>query len=405
METAMISLFHEDDPARVAFEDFQETFGSDDVFIVLLEPPQVFEAGFLEQLEALHHELADQVPHVAAVTSLVNARLTQVDGDLLMVGDMMENVPSSPEEMALFRETVLRNPLYRDSLVTADGGFTAIVIEPELWIPPAPGDDSSEARPIREPEHAEMLARIDVLVEPLRKAGIEVHVSGNPVVSVVLEEAILADTSRLVPMTMVVVILLLAVLFRRISGVVLPLVAVTASVVSSLGVMAALDIPLGNATTILPTLLLVVGIADAVHVLTIFYQAYDRGLDKSAAIIEAFGHSGPPVILTTLTTAAAFASFGVADVAWVAELGVAAPIGVGFALLYTVLLLPALTALIPLRRRKASGSTKPGLGDGLLAWIGRASAGRSGAVVGAWVVLTLVAGVGFRDLRLSQNGM
>jgi len=403
LDTSMLNLFHEDDPTRVAFEEFQELFGSDDVIIVLLEPPDVFDAEFLAQLRGLHSTLDAKVPYLDGITSLLDARKVYRDGRRLVVEDLLEEIPDSPEAMAQLREIVLADPLYRNTLVSADGRFTALVLVPDLELPASMVEEGGSSKVV-EIHHAEMLAVIDDVLVPLSDGGVGVWVSGNPVVSAVLGEAILADMGKLVPMTFVAVILLLSALFRRVTGVVFPLAVVGATVVSTMGVMGTLGIALTNVTTLLPTLLMVVGIADSVHVLTLFYQCHGRDPDKRAAIVEAFAHSGPPVLLTSFTTAAAFASFAVADVAWVTDLGVAAPIGVLFALFYTVVALPALIALVPVRHRKV-GPAGASRGDRALAWLGERSARRAGLVVAVWVLLLAVAGMGFRDLRLSQMGL
>ena len=59
------------------------------------------------------------------------------------------------------------------------------------------------------------------------------------------------------------------------------------------------------------------------------------------------GHSGLAIVMTSLTTAAGLASFSTAEVASVADLGVFAGVGVMLALFYTIILIPALLAIIP----------------------------------------------------------
>jgi len=132
LDTSMTGLFHEDDPARLAFESLRETFGCDDVLVILLQPPELFDAAFLGQLGAIHRQLEAEVPHVAAITSLVNARRTYGVGDRLVVEDLMDEAPATAEAVAALRAVVMGSPLYRGSLVSADWRFTGIVVEPEV---------------------------------------------------------------------------------------------------------------------------------------------------------------------------------------------------------------------------------------------------------------------------------
>ena len=98
------------------------------------------------------------------------------------------------------------------------------------------------------------------------------------------------------------------------------------------------------------------GVGDSVHVLTIFYRNFQQSNDKRQAIIDAVAYTGLPVLMTSLTTAVGLLSFIWADIAIIAQLGYIAPVGVILALLYTLILLPALIAVFPVRMKKATVS-------------------------------------------------
>ena len=151
------------DPARLALEDFRENFGNDELFIILLHPPDVFDSGFLTRLERVHQKLEEAVPYLADINSLVNARLTRGEEDKLIVGELLERVPDTPEAMAAFRTTVLTNPLYRNSLVSGDGRYTAIGIEPDLYHLADPLSEE-EPRKLETAEYAQMLEQIEAIL-------------------------------------------------------------------------------------------------------------------------------------------------------------------------------------------------------------------------------------------------
>jgi predicted RND superfamily exporter protein len=154
----------------------------------------------------------------------------------------------------------------------------------------------------------------------------------------------------------------------------------------------------------LTSFLLVVGIADAVHILAIFYPHYREHGDKRAAIVHALGHSGLAVLMTSVTTAAGLLSFIAADVKPIADLGIAAPIGIGFALVYTVILLPAMIAVFPMRRGKPKGE-QLSLMDRLLAAVARMSCSRPVLILVIALIITIVSVAGMTRLRFSQNGV
>jgi predicted RND superfamily exporter protein len=65
-------------------------------------------------------------------------------------------------------------------------------------------------------------------------------------------------------------------MFRRITGVLLPLVIVGSSLLCTVGIMAFLKVPIKVPTQILPSFLLAVGVGTSVHILAIFFRNYDR---------------------------------------------------------------------------------------------------------------------------------
>ena len=57
IDTSMEGFLHEEDPALLAYNAFRDQFGRDEVIIVALQPPDVFDLDFLQALASLHDEL------------------------------------------------------------------------------------------------------------------------------------------------------------------------------------------------------------------------------------------------------------------------------------------------------------------------------------------------------------
>jgi predicted RND superfamily exporter protein len=204
---------------------------------------------------------------------------------------------------------------------------------------------------------------------------------------------------------MAIIVLVLFVVFRRVSGVVLPLVTVALSLVATAGLMVLLDIPLSLTTEVMPPFLMAVGVCYSVHLLAIFYQRLAAGAPREEAIAGALRHSGLAIVMTSLTTAGGLVSFAWADVAQVSELGMVAPIGVVLALVFSVALLPALLAVAPLRGERARTRPRNRLLLRLVVGAGALSARRPWAVVAASCVVLALAAVGVTRLRFANDYM
>ena len=112
--------------------------------------------------------------------------------------------------------------------------------------------------------------------------------------------------------------------------------------------------------------------------------------------------------MTSLTTAGAMASFAFADLTPLAGLGIAAPTGVMLALVYSLVLLPALVAVLPIRRRASarvenSGERKPDRFDRVLAGIGAFSSRRPWLVIAAWCTLAAASIYGAAQLEVTHR--
>ncbi len=422
IDTSTESFLHPDDPVMAEYERFRERFGRDDTILVSVRPVETFGAESLRRLATLHADLEAQVPHVAQITSMVNARNTRGDGDRLVVGDLLETWPETDEARAALRERVLANPLYRNALISADGTTTVVAIELARFADTGgesiedalaffDGSEDAVPRPrLTDEETHQVVAAVDEVVERHRSEGFALHVAGTPAVTDALKIELMRDMRRFVLLALAVVLALLYVTFRTAAAVALPLVVVVLALLSTLGLMGHLGVAVTLPIVILPSFLLAVGVGASVHLLTIHRHGIRRGLAPRDAIVGAMGHSGLPVLLTSLTTAAGLGSFSAAEVAPIADLGRFAAAGVLIALLYTLTLVPAGLSLWPRRRsgRTASPGTLPGEGparrlDRALERIAHWSVTNARPIAGVSLVAVAVAVGMAAQLRFSHD--
>jgi len=134
------------------------------------------------------------------------------------------------------------------------------------------------------------------------------------------------------------------------------------SLLSTISIMAITGTAIKVPTQILPSFLLAVGVGTSVHILAIFFHHFQQHRDKRQGNVYAMGHSGLAIVMTNITTATGLMSFSTADVAPIADLGIFAGIGVLLAFFYTVTLLPALLAIVPLKKNPLLASLSNGNG-------------------------------------------
>jgi predicted RND superfamily exporter protein len=363
----------EDDPVRRTYDAFRAQFGREEMIAIAIEPPEVFDLRFLERLAAFHRDIEDEVPHVSDVTSLVNARYTHGRGDELIVQDLLEEWPQNQQQLAALRERVLSNPLYRNHLISSDARLTTVMIELDTYsggsgeLDELAGFGSSEAGAgsgegpppfLTAAETAASAEALERVMARYQAADFGLHVAGGPLAEVSLMEAIQRDIAVFVAVSLLVMSLLLYLLFRRVSGVVLPLLVVFLALLCTLGTMALAGVAVTLPIQVLPTFLLAVGVCASVHILSLFFEMHRSGSRREKAIAYALGHSGRAVVMTSLTTAAGLASFTTSELTPVMHFGIFGAVGVLFALLFTlVLLAPAL--LVTMEPAKPRAAQRP----------------------------------------------
>ncbi len=369
IDTAVENFLPEDAPARIAYMNFREQFGREELIILAIDPPAVFDLGFLAKLRDLHAELESKVPHLDEVQSLINVRATYGSDDELIVEDLLESFPETEQALEAMRERVMSTPLYLNTVISESASFTSLVITLSLYSSDADGGeeldgfddlddlddldaDTVEVQPVllTGAEIAESLAVIAEIAEKYRADDFSIYLAGAPPLQEAVAGKMGRDMPRFIAMMLATVAIVLFAMFRRLSGVLLPMLMVVLSLVSTMGAFAASGAMLTPPTQVLPTLLLAAGTGAAVHILKIFYLQFDTGDSAQDAVVYAIRHSGLPVLMTSLTTAGGLLSFLSAGLMPIVHLGMFAPFGILLSLMYCLVLLPALVSVLPLRR-------------------------------------------------------
>lgn len=372
IDTSAESLLKKTDAGRILYDDFLEQFGRSEIILIAIESDQIFDDAFLHRLKELHTDLKNEVPYTKRIFSLVNARKIWGDTEALHIEKLLANWPETPIDMPELKAYTLNNSFYKNNIISADGKVTAIVIEVDAFLVDArktddplgfdhPDNDTASPSATTTPqeftnkESEKMVTAVKNVIRRYQADDFKIALSGSPVIIHAFNQLTRTDMFRCGTIALIGIIFSLAVLFRRISGVLLPLIIITSAMISTIALMAMMHISIKMTTTVLPAFLLAVGVADSVHILAIFFRQFQRGHTKEESIIFAVRHSGLAVLMTSLTTAAGLFSFSFAELTAIAEMGLFAAAGVILALAYTIVLLPPLLAVLPISRNLDQG--------------------------------------------------
>ncbi|MGC1506915.1 efflux RND transporter permease subunit [Ketobacter nezhaii] len=352
-DSSIEGFLPEDSSVVKSYIDFKEIFGRDETFIITVQTDDPYTQTFATQLHALHQQLMDEVPYINSVDSLANARHTYGADDTLYVDDLLpETLPDDPAEIQKLKDYALTNENYQNFLISADSHTVALIVRLNSF---AYEKDSSGELHRRYLDEADMLTAYEKLNDiTTQYQGVisdEVDLTGGMPISLVLSELTRLDFIVLSGLANLIIGIVLMIIFKRASGVFLPLLIMALGVTITMSMMAILGTPIQVSTSILPAFLLAVCVGDSIHLLTIFYRYYDDGAEKIQALSNAMGHTGLAMLFTSITTAAGLLSFAMSELTMVSSLGIYGALGSIVAFALSISILPCVIALAPVKRR------------------------------------------------------
>lgn len=323
-------FFPADDPETQFFNQYRETFGSDNDFIIigLANDGGIFEQSFLTQLAALTDSLktASHVTHVTSPTNIKQLRFdplfdTPIERPYLRF--------DQPEHYAQDSTRIFEQPGLVGSIFSPNGKAVAVFVKTENYI-------SKKKADVLSADLDRIFSHFDFD---------EVHIAGRAPGQAYYVELLQNEFILFISLSIVLITVFLVIAFRSFWGVWVPLLVVLMAVVWTVGLLAHLGKPLGIMLNILPVIIFVVGVSDVVHLVTRYFEVLRSGAQKMQALKTAFREVGFATFLTSLTTGIGFLTLTTSPIVPINEFGLYTAIGILLAFILAFTLLPSVLAL------------------------------------------------------------
>jgi predicted RND superfamily exporter protein len=382
IETTNASLDSRDPEKVAAYERFKATFGSDEDLLLAVAHPALLEAEGIGLVAALSERIS-RIDGVHRVLSLANAE-ELVPGEL--GAEPRPVVPpglEGPELAGRVREALDRNPDLAGLFVSADRRTAAILIE----IEDRPGDLHYRGA---------LIERLRAIADEVGRDGVSLHLTGIAVQKHDVSEMIARDTRVLMPLAVGVLGATLAVFFRRLLGVLLPLAVTGITVAWTLGAYRLAGLELNAITSLLPPVLMVLSLAVSVHLIQGWLDA--SGPDPVARVRRVVLEQLFPCFFCSLTTALGFASLATTDTPAVHLFGLFAALGVLISFAVGMTLVPVGLSFLPPPASAREVPQHP-LVRRALAWAAETAAAHPGRVLLVFAGITALALAGLPRVR------
>jgi hypothetical protein len=395
IDTDPENMLEPDQADRVYYDRVKEEFGIRDLIVVgIVDPETVFRPEALEQIARATDEILRIrgviIPDVVSLTTTDNVKSS---GGLLDVRPVMPAVPRSEEALEQLRADIAENPFLADKIASSDG--TAVA----LYVPIERKDMSYRiAGEIREIMERQLLP------------GQSFHLAGLPVAEDTFGHEMFVQMAIVAPATFIVILVLVFLMFR--SAVFLVPVGLDAmfAVIWAMGLLIGTGQTVHIMSSMIPVFLMPIAILDDVHVLSGFFDRYralyDVGGDRRQALLEGMRPLYRPMLFTSLTSAAGFASLALADIPPVRVFGLFVAFGILAAWLFSMTMVPAIISLVGEKHLAhivgRMGGKAPVL-DRVLGPVGRFASSRARTVLVLSIALLVAGALGVARIRVNDN--
>ncbi len=327
-DNALTVWFLETDPQLQTYQQFHDEFGNDEVILLHVKNEEgIFTPSVLRDVESLSNAV-ESIDGVARVHSILTVQDAWDTAEGLVFRPLIPDpVPDDEELIESAGARTVNNPLFVDRLVDAEGTQTMLWAEMEVM-------DDLDA--VRDRVVADVRQKAtDVMgKEKFAMGGVGVIYSG-------LNVATERDFGIFLSVSYLLMFLLMWWIFRNLRIVAAAIGVISVGTLISLGLYGLFGHQLNMVTVVIPILVIVLGIADAVHMPSIFLtlRRGDPSVSSGELVVRTLRCVGLPSLLTTLTTMGSFLALTSSPMAVIRNLGIYSAIGIGAALFATIVLM------------------------------------------------------------------
>ena len=385
--------FNKNDPRLVELEQFEDTYAVSDSLLVVVAPPgdTIFTRDAMLAVEGLTEALW-QTPYTTRVTSITNYSHTEGDEDGLIVEPLVADADALLDEAEAdrVREIALTGLETAGRLVSRDGRLGALIVSLAL-----PDED-------REQKKVEVVEALYSIVDEQRTIHPDVvyHVYGELLLDQTIRKALDEDMSILAPIAFVTMMLVAVVVLRSVWGVFGILVMLIAVVASGFGFAGWSGLKFYGESAAALFVLMAIAVAHSVHLIQGMTKGMQRGMERRVAITHSLHINAGPIFLTSITTAIGFLSLNFSEMPPFRVMGNIVAFGSMCAFVYSIALLPALLAMMPMRAPSKQDNETQFL-DRLANFV----VSKSTMLLCIFFVVSLASAIGVSRIELNDNNL
>jgi len=334
-------FFPQNDTDLDYFLEYRKTFENDNDFTLISigNKQGIFDTTFLQKAHQFTLEL-EQLEHVEKVVSptTIKTPIFNSFGFIEVPLLHINNVKKLKQDSI----RISASEEFKKTLFSSDFNSICVVVYNSQIITKEASD--------------ELLGNLELTIEKYKFK--EVHYAGKIRGQKTYLTKMRLELILFLSISLILIITFLYLSFKSLYGIIVPLLTVFIAITGVLGIMQVTGKSLDVMSTLLPTILFVVGMSDAVHILNRYVEELRSGKDKISAIKVTFKEVGLATLFTSLTTAVGFCTLIMVPIRPMQDFGIYSAVGVILAFVVAILFLPATLTLLPEPKIATKNSAK-----------------------------------------------
>ncbi len=410
VDTDPENMLSPEEPVRIFHNEMKERFNLNDIIVVGVvneEHPQgVFNQASLERVYTLTEyaktlqgqTIGSDDPRAGVVRADIIAPSTVDNIEQGGVGTvrfewLMPQPPENQEEALAVRDKALNIPFLNGTLVSEDGQALA------LYLPITSKDLSYEIW--------------DKLQDKIKtfEGNEQWHITGLPVANDVFGVQMFKQMAISAPLAMLVIFLLMLYFFRNLVLIISPLLVAMASVIFTMSLLVITGNTIHIMSSMIPIFIMPIAVLDSVHILSEFFDHYQGTRNRLNTIKYTLETLFLPMLYTSVTSAAGFASLALTPIPPVQVFGIFVALGILFAWALTLIIIPAYIMFIPehklenfgLQAKDSHDSPETTLMGRFLSILGSSTYRRGKVYLSITAVLFVLAVYGITQIVINDN--
>jgi len=445
MDLSDEQFFSQTDEVRQAYDKFRSQFGGDDsVYIVYrAKDGNVFSQQSLKAVHDAQEELLNYrlklspeetspLDHMVDITSLINVSYLEPSTNALISRPLVgHNIPTDKEALNLLRKTALNHPDYPLVYVSKDGEYGAMLIRTDFRTNKPENTDfenlggfDSSSLDITAINSDELIdeeivttmtsptfdeytvfyhAIEKIIKQPQYASALEYYPIGGAAINAYINDIMLPQINFWTMVSVILIAVIMWVLFRSLSALVWPLMIIGLSAFFMVATLGYLEIRMNMMINVVVLLILAIGVADSIHILSSYIFFRKQGKDHNESLKFTFRKSGLAVTITSITTGTGMLALMFVPLIPIQLFGFASALGVFYAFGLSIVMLPLMINLWGPMKKNHQAKTEHHIIQGLLRKIEHLSHINPKINISIFTVFTVILLYGASQIQVDTN--